>query len=126
MPSKSPYYIKEDYPLEVLNKRKELLVQLQEERKAGNRAFLKYDKLIVLPKKSIENTHTNTSSKRTLSQSPEIHTLKHPDMVNNKKQPIKKSKTTLNQYVIQKPKLALNAEKTLHDSSLSTEKNSTA
>lgn len=40
-------YIKEDFPKEVLEKRKQLQPQLEEERKKGNLAFLKYDKLIV-------------------------------------------------------------------------------
>lgn len=47
----TPYYIKEDYPLEVRNKRKELQVQLQKEREQGNLAILKYDKLIILNKR---------------------------------------------------------------------------
>lgn len=40
-------YISEDYSKEVLEKRKALLPQLQEERKKGNIAFLNYDKLVV-------------------------------------------------------------------------------
>ncbi|CAF4744203.1 unnamed protein product [Pieris macdunnoughi] len=42
------YYIKEDYPIEVLNRRKELQVQLQKEKEKGYTAFIRYDKLIVL------------------------------------------------------------------------------
>lgn len=40
-------YIKEDYSKEVLEKRKQLQAQVEEERKKGNVAFLKYDKIIV-------------------------------------------------------------------------------
>ncbi|KOB71954.1 Endonuclease-reverse transcriptase [Operophtera brumata] len=44
----SQYYLKEDYPKYVLEKRKELQVQLQLEREKGNTAVIKYDKLIIL------------------------------------------------------------------------------
>lgn len=40
-------YIKEDFPKEVLEKRRQLQVQVEEERKKGNIAFIKYDKLVV-------------------------------------------------------------------------------
>lgn len=40
-------YIKEDYSKEVLEKRKQLQAQVEEERKKGNIAFLKHDKIIV-------------------------------------------------------------------------------
>ncbi|CAH2109122.1 unnamed protein product [Euphydryas editha] len=61
------YYLKEDYPFEILNKRKELKVQLQKEKDAGNTAFLKYDKIIISNKKQPQKE----SSKRNLSESPE-------------------------------------------------------
>ncbi|KAI8436518.1 hypothetical protein MSG28_010059, partial [Choristoneura fumiferana] len=64
------YYIKEDYPKDVLNKRKELLAQLQKEKEAGNTAFIKYDKLIVLSNN--KNNHNQQMNKRNLSESPEI------------------------------------------------------
>ena len=40
-------YVQEDFSLEVLQKRKELVPQLQEERRKGRIAFIKYDKLVV-------------------------------------------------------------------------------
>lgn len=40
-------YIKEDYPKDVLEVRKNLQPILEEERKKGNIAFIKYDKLVV-------------------------------------------------------------------------------
>ncbi|CAK1586176.1 unnamed protein product, partial [Parnassius mnemosyne] len=46
--------VKEDYTKEILEKRKQLQPQLEEERKKGNIAFLKYDKLIM--KKPIDKT----------------------------------------------------------------------
>lgn len=44
-------YISEDFPKEVLEKRKELIPKLNEARKAGKFAILKYDQLIVKPAK---------------------------------------------------------------------------
>lgn len=99
------YYIKEDYPIEVLNKRRELQSQLQKEKEAGNTAFIKYDTLIVL--QNNKNSTSNQLNKRNLSESPEIT---HSDQPTNNvtRQPSKKNKlANLKDYVIQKPKLAL-------------------
>ncbi|CAK1555913.1 unnamed protein product [Leptosia nina] len=63
------YYIKEDFPLQVLNKRRELQEQLKLERERGKRAILKYDKLIILEP---VGSSTNTGNKkRNHSNSPE-------------------------------------------------------
>lgn len=62
------YYIKEDYPQKVLEKRKELQTQVRIEKEKGNKAIIKYDKLIIL-KSTPESTTGN--KKRTLSTSPE-------------------------------------------------------
>ncbi|XP_041982489.1 uncharacterized protein LOC121735654 [Aricia agestis] len=88
----SPYYIKQDFSPEVQKKRKDLQPQLQQEREAGNIAFLKYDKLIVLPGKN-NNYTQNSTNKRLLSESPETNAKTSCSVQNNKKQPIKKSKT---------------------------------
>ncbi|XP_063370363.1 uncharacterized protein LOC134658641 [Cydia amplana] len=67
------YYINEDFPQQVLNKRKELQKQAEEERKKGNFAILKYDKLVILPGNSNSKMYTpKPNNKRTLSNSPEI------------------------------------------------------
>ncbi|KAG6448447.1 hypothetical protein O3G_MSEX005486 [Manduca sexta] len=103
------YYLKEDYPMEILIKRKELQVQLQKEQDAGNTAFIKYDKLIILNNKRPPHKQ---SSKRNISESPE--TL-HPDSQNvqrTSKQPSKKNKGDMKNYVIQKPKLFLTQSET--------------
>lgn len=55
------YYIKEDYPKYVLEKRRELQEQLQQEREKGNLAKIIYDKLII----------TKNNTKRKLPTSPE-------------------------------------------------------
>lgn len=59
-------YIKEDYPKEIIEKRKQLQLQAEEEKKKGNIAFIKYDKLIV--KKP--NDNNREKRKREISGSP--------------------------------------------------------
>lgn len=56
-------YIKEDYTKEVLEKRKQLQIQVEEERKKGNVAFIKYDKLV------IKKTRDNNIEKRKREES---------------------------------------------------------
>lgn len=100
----TPYYIKEDYPKDVLIKRKELQVQLQKEINSGNKAFIKYDKLIVLNNKRNQISQNHTNNKRNLSESPETPDTNSQSQV--KKQPPKKNKSTnLKNFIIQKPKL---------------------
>lgn len=97
------YYIKEDFPIEILIKRKELQVQLQKEKDAGNTAFIKYDKIVILSNK---NPQQKQASKRNLSESPD----RHPDNQNaqhSSKKPHIKSKGDMMNYIIQKPKLIL-------------------
>lgn len=62
------YYIKEDYPQNILERRKELQEQAQIEKEKGNSVIIKYDKLIVLGKKN-----KTTKNKRMLSTSPETN-----------------------------------------------------
>ncbi|XP_072935017.1 uncharacterized protein [Epargyreus clarus] len=56
------YYMNEDYPRDILEKRKELQEQVKQEREKGNKVTIKYDKLVILPK---------SNNKRTLPTSPE-------------------------------------------------------
>lgn len=101
--SNTPYYIKEDFPLEVLNKRKELQIQLRKERAAGNTAFIKYDKLIISNTKQTSRAQVN---KRNLSESPETsHSSTLAVHHGNKQQPKKNKATNLKDYVLHKPKL---------------------
>lgn len=58
-------HIAEDYPKEVLGKRKELQAKLIEEREKGNLAYIKYDKLIVK-----KNNYNQEKRKREISASP--------------------------------------------------------
>ncbi|XP_063363513.1 uncharacterized protein LOC134652271 [Cydia amplana] len=59
-------YVKDDFSKEVLERRKELLPKVEEERKKGNIAYLKHDKLIVI------ETNTNEKRKRQPSSSPQV------------------------------------------------------
>lgn len=102
------YYIKEDYPIEILNKRKELQVQLQEVKASGKIAFIKYDKLIVLSNN--KGNHRKQHNKRNLSESPETispHSDSQKDQqANNNKQPAKKNKSVnMRDFILQKPKI---------------------
>lgn len=99
------YYLKEDYPIEVLIKRKELQAQLQKEKDAGNTAFIKYDKIIILSNKKPPTQ--KQSNKRNLSESPEALHPVNQNVQQTNKQPPKKNKGDLKNYIIQRPKLIL-------------------
>lgn len=91
------YYIKEDYPPHVLEIRKSLQEQLKTEKAQGKKAFLKYDKLIIMPHNEniTETGSTNTSSqfkKRTFQQSPPSLQYEKENSKNPSNQP-KKHKT---------------------------------
>lgn len=75
----SNVYVKEDFPKEVLEIRKQLQPKMREERENGNIAFIKYDKLIV--KKP--GTNNREKRKRELSGSPTTPYQKKPSMKNN-------------------------------------------
>lgn len=55
------YYLNEDYPKHILEKRKELQEEAKREREKGNKVTIKYDKLVIL----------KSNNKRTLESSPE-------------------------------------------------------
>lgn len=65
------YYITEDFPQNILEKRKELQEQARIEREKGNLVKIKYDKLVIS-----EKNKTAGNNKRMLSTSPENKTTK--------------------------------------------------
>ncbi|CAG9792020.1 unnamed protein product [Diatraea saccharalis] len=85
-------YIKEDFPKEVLEKRRQLKIQADEERKKGNIAFIKYDKLMV-------KTHSEASRdkrKREDTSSPkESQQKKTTTQTKSAPQPTKTSTNTI-------------------------------
>ncbi|KAI8434265.1 hypothetical protein MSG28_012359 [Choristoneura fumiferana] len=104
----SPYYIKEDFPPEVMNKRKELQIELEKEREQGRRAIIKYDRLIILkPPGKQEEREKKDSKKRNLSESPESPGNSGiSGNSENKKQPTKINKSNnMTNFLIKKPTL---------------------
>lgn len=89
------YYIKQDFPPEVLEKRKELQKKVDEERKQGRNAVLRYDKVIYL-----KGTPNNPSkyTKRTIN-SPENSAKPHV---------AKKNKVDLQKFIARKPRTTNN------------------
>ncbi|KAJ8714781.1 hypothetical protein PYW07_003006 [Mythimna separata] len=85
----TPYYIKEDYPEYVLNKRKELQEQVRIEKEKGNSVRIKYDKIVIMNK----NSNTSNHNKIMLSNSPENITTCTNSNDEHKTQANKKNKT---------------------------------
>lgn len=88
----STIYIKEDFPPEVLEERKKLSIQLQQEREQGKKAYIKYNKLVILSEK-VNNQYER--QKRNLSQSPEAVTIVESEQKNTSKNPNKKNRMDL-------------------------------
>lgn len=108
----SSYYIKEDYPLEVLNKRKELQREIALLREQGKKAIIKYDKVVILKNRDqhpeLQKTQNN---KRSLSESPEMATCSTSANKKNQKQPTKLNKpNNLSSYILKKPTLTLSGK----------------
>lgn len=111
----TPFYIKEDFPQEILKKRKELQIELHKARESGNRAFIKYDRLVLLgtKHKQKENDVPNNQierekkdKKRNSSESPE--SLRGSNNSGYKKQSTKIIKNNnMTSYLIKKPTLTL-------------------
>lgn len=105
----SSYYIKEDYPLEVLNKRKELQREVALLREQGKKAVIKYDKVVILNNRDQHPELQKTQNKkRSLSESPEMATCSTNEDKKNQKHPTKLNKTNnLDKYTLKKPMLTL-------------------
>lgn len=73
-------YVTEDYSKETLEKRKALQPKVMEERKKGNFAYIKYDKLVVK-----ENPNTKDKRKREKSNSPQedVQPRKHQTLTSS-------------------------------------------
>lgn len=101
--SNSKFYIKEDYPPEVLIKRKELQEQLQEEISKGNKAFIKYDKIIILSENNKENRKSHIPNrKRSLSKSPQNSSKEdkaEEQHSNTSKQPQKRNRYDIKRFL---------------------------
>ncbi|CAH2092519.1 unnamed protein product [Euphydryas editha] len=87
--NRSVYY-KEDYPYKVLEKRKQLKIELQKYKAEGKKAIIKYDKSIVLNDYNTNKYQKNQqqSKKRNLQFSPNQSETSH------EKQALKRNKIT--------------------------------
>ncbi|CAH2086077.1 unnamed protein product [Euphydryas editha] len=105
----SSYYIKEDYPLEVLNKRKELQREVAMLREQGKKAIIKYDKIVILKNSNQQELKKIQNKKRNLSESPEMTTCSTAENKKTQKQPTKINKfnNNMNSYILKKPTLTL-------------------
>ncbi|CAG4957729.1 unnamed protein product [Parnassius apollo] len=85
----SPYYIMEDYPKKILEKRKHLKEDLAKEIEQGNNAVVRYDKIIILKDKKL----LKQNNKRNLSVSPENSGTFNSPFTNNITQISKRNRT---------------------------------
>ncbi|XP_045457854.1 uncharacterized protein LOC123668105 [Melitaea cinxia] len=70
------YYMTEDFPQNILEKRKELQEQARIEREKGNLVKIKYDKLVIS-----KRNKTAVNNKRMLSTSPDNQTIKGAETI---------------------------------------------
>lgn len=95
------FYIKEDYPPKVLQKRKELQEELRRQRELGNNVSLRYDRIITLEKREPKLKNDTSSggvrtNKRLLSKSPEVVVESSINEGSNAKQIPKRNKISNN------------------------------
>lgn len=102
----SQWYIKEDYPPKILEKRKELQDEIKRLRDQGIHAVIKYDRIIILEnEKEIDKYKIKNSKKRRLSETPE-----------EKKKESKKNENTTNYKQLQKKNKSNNITSYLNNS----------
>lgn len=113
--------IKEDYSKETLEKRKELQPQVEEEKKNGNIAYIKFDKLVVIKPKdnTREKRKRETSSSPNASLSSLQKKVSTSKIVHNQGQPLPKTYTK----DIIRPNLLNYVERARSDPQLATSKN---
>lgn len=110
----TPYSIQEDFPPEILNKRKELQVEVNKLREQGKMAILKYDKIVILKNRNQQTkTRSLDNKKRQLSESPEAP--KSDSEIIKEKQPTKVNRTNnMDNYLLRKQTLQYPSVKTNH------------
>lgn len=67
---KTGAYIKEDYPPKILKLRKDLQEKLMEEREKGNKASIRYDRIVILKNSAQDKKREENNNKRPLEISP--------------------------------------------------------
>lgn len=111
-------YVKEDYSKETLEKRKQLQAQVEEEKKNGNIAYLKHDKLIVRKQKD----NSREKRRREPSDSPSQETQEKAG-ISNFVRKITQSRTKMQKNEIITPNTINYTEKAKSDSCLNITKN---
>lgn len=114
----SNIYVKEDYSKETLERRKKLQSQVEEEKKKGNIAYLKHDKLIVIK----PDDNSREKRRREPSDSPNQATQKKISTSNLARNTIKPS-TKIQKNEITRPNILSYIEKTRSDTCPNTPKN---
>lgn len=96
-------YINDDFSKETLEKRKELLPKLEEERKKGNIAYFKHDKLIIKENKDkrkrelSSSPQTNAQPKKQQTWTPKDNRANAFDFMRNRSNSLSNYTTTKNQ-----------------------------
>lgn len=110
-------YVKHDFPYKVLEIRKNLQEQVKREREQGNKAVLRYDRIIVIKNNEISktNSRSHVGQKRPLNITPPQNKREEK---NHTRQKEKKNKTVsydIRQYTFQdKSKENMTPEQLLH------------
>ncbi|KOB67888.1 Endonuclease-reverse transcriptase [Operophtera brumata] len=90
---KTSDYVKEDLPVEILKKRRDLQERLKELREQGSKAVLKYDKIIIL-----NNQYSNKRNQPDTGDS-SSEDIKQPKQTKKRTvQPIKKNKVEISKF----------------------------
>lgn len=95
-------HVKNDFSKETMEKRKELLPRLEEERKKGNIAYLKHDKLVIKENQTIEkrkrelslSPQTNAQPKKQQVWTPKDNRTNAFDLMRNRSNSLSSSYTT--------------------------------
>lgn len=104
-------YVSEDFPIKIIQKRRELRVELKQLLDQGKEAYLKYDKIIIK-----EDSNGILRQKRLLSQSPKENNQKKNKSIT---QSNKKNKTDISTFFMSKrdaPPLQINRTPNQHHS----------
>ncbi|XP_063540733.1 uncharacterized protein LOC134749646 [Cydia strobilella] len=104
----STCYIKEDFPPKILKERKSLQEDLKKELDKGNRAIIKYNKLVIIPEKNTQNNietpaGTNNTKKRSLDTSPSSANKNPNRQVQKKNKPSTENRNIKQYLTFQRP-----------------------
>ncbi|XP_045496026.1 uncharacterized protein LOC123694598 [Colias croceus] len=93
------YYLKEDYPKYILEKRKELQKEANKEREKGNRVTIKYDKLVVVKSNNKRALPTSPEPQNYQPQQTRISQTTKKNKTKNPNSPIRRSNSVSEGFV---------------------------